>query len=130
MKRDDIIRMARESGLIIDANQSGFDSVETFAALVAAAAIAAIKEALAQPAQEPVCWVMPDGKTVDKWGRQFYGSTVGEPLYTTPQQRPWVGLTDEEIDAIDEANWEEDHKAWGIREFARAIEAKFKEKNT
>jgi hypothetical protein len=36
MKQEDIIRMAREAGLIIDANQSGFDSVEAFAALVAA----------------------------------------------------------------------------------------------
>jgi hypothetical protein len=37
MKQVDIIRMAREAGLIVDANQSGFDSVEAFAALVAAA---------------------------------------------------------------------------------------------
>jgi hypothetical protein len=31
-----IIEMAREAGLIVDANQSGFDSVEAFAALVRA----------------------------------------------------------------------------------------------
>ena len=37
MTQEDIIRMAREAGLIVDANQSGFDSVEAFAALVAAA---------------------------------------------------------------------------------------------
>ena len=43
--------------------------------------------------------------------------------------RPWVGLTDEEIDEIDEATWDEDHKSWGIHDFARAIEAKLKEKN-
>jgi hypothetical protein len=36
MKREDIIRMARKAGLIVDANQSGFDSVETFATLVRA----------------------------------------------------------------------------------------------
>ena len=36
MKREDIIRMAREAGLIVDANQSGFDSVEAFAAIVRA----------------------------------------------------------------------------------------------
>ena len=47
-------------------------------------AIAAIKEALAQPEQEPVLWMMPDGKTVDKWALQFYGGQVGKPLYTTP----------------------------------------------
>ena len=46
--------------------------------------------------QEPVLWMMPDGKTVDKWGLQFYGGLVGKPLYTTPpaQRKP---LTDEEI---------------------------------
>ena len=52
------------------------------------------------------------------------------PLYgQLPASKPWVGLTEDEIDAVDEANWDEDHKAWGIREFARAIEAKLREKN-
>jgi len=46
-----------------------------------------------------------------------------------PPQHTWVGLTDEEIDVIDEATWDEDHKSWGIHDFARAIEAKLKEKN-
>lgn len=31
-----VIEMAREAGLIVDANQSGFDSVEAFAELVRA----------------------------------------------------------------------------------------------
>ena len=53
-------------------------------------------------------------------------------LYTAPQKREWVGLTDEEIQdlsylsqKIDEGNaaW---FDRWG---FARAIEAKLKEKN-
>ena len=37
-----------------------------------------------------------------------------------PQRKP---LTDEEIDVIDEATWDEDHNSWGIHDFARAIEA-------
>ena len=37
--------------------------------------------------QEPVMWVMPDGKTVDKWGLQFYGGQTGTPLYTHPQPK-------------------------------------------
>jgi len=41
--------------------------------------------------------------------------------------RPWVGLTDEEIDACFEFIIEEDVQAI---KFARAIEAKLKEKNT
>ena len=63
----------------------------------------------------------------DYWGSLPDGT---HNLYTSPPaSKPWVGLTEEEIDAVDEANWDEDHKAWGIREFARAIEAKLREKN-
>jgi len=39
-------------------------------------------------------------------------------------QRPWVGLTDEEIDTWNIVGHE------SLREFVRAIEAKLKEKNT
>jgi hypothetical protein len=39
-----------------------------------------------------------------------------------PPQRTWVGLTDDEIDECDWGQSERDH--------ARAIEAKFKKKNT
>ena len=51
-----------------------------------------------------------------------------EPLYTTPPQRTWVGLTDEEIEAL-----AKQHN--GIFydcdiDFAEAIQAKLKEKNT
>ena len=60
-------------------------------------------------------------------------SNNGTPLYTTPpsvaephKRKP---LTDEEIDVIDEANWEEDHKVWGIHNFARAIEAALEAKD-
>jgi len=43
--------------------------------------------------------------------------------YTTPPQRTWVGLTDEEISAID---WKSNET---LHDFARAIEAKLKDKN-
>jgi len=46
-------------------------------------------------------------------------------LYTTPQQRTWVGLTDEEALAIDCMS----DKTWVLL-FTRAVEAKLKEKNT
>ena len=67
--------------------------------------------------QEPVLWVMPDGKTVDKWGLQFYGGQTGKPLYTHPQlkrepltveqlREHWqvakvLDMTDAEIDFAD-----------------------------
>jgi hypothetical protein len=106
------------------------------------------KELAAQPAQEPWCMKINGCKTKcedcpdepaqepDYWlgyglqahtEKPFEGAT---PLYTTPQQRPWVGLTDEERDAITDkvigfnscCGWEDD--------YAKAIEAKLKEKNT
>jgi len=50
--------------------------------------------------QEPVLWAMPDGKIADKWALQFYSGQKGKPLYTTPPQRPWVGLTEEDWEQI------------------------------
>ena len=79
----------------------------------------AIKEALAQPEQEPVAWMNDTGTHIDL---NFSGR--GTPLYITPPQRTWVGLTDEEISAID---WKSDET---LHDFARAIEAKLKQKNT
>ena len=88
---------------------------------VIARAITAIKEALAQPEQEPVGWAEHG---VINWlaDKQFNHTSF---LYTTPPQRTWVGLTDEEI--------------WTVLQFrgystdtievAKAIEAKLKEKN-
>ena len=87
--------------------------------------INAIKEALAQPEQEPVLWMMPDGNTADKWALQFYGGQKGKPLYTTPPPRKWVGLTDEEImDMYNEPQSDAEMIAFG-----REVEAKLKEKN-
>jgi hypothetical protein len=45
-----------------------------------------------------------------------------------PPQRTWVGLTDEEIKTIcSENGWD---SSWQSLRFARAIEAKLKEKNS
>jgi len=49
-------------------------------------------------------------------------------LVATPPQRTWVGLTDEEINSV---RYKRDWTApWTDTTFARAIEAKLKEKNT
>jgi len=83
-------------------------------------------------AQEPKFWEMPDGKIVNKWGLQFYNGVVGAALYTTtPPPRPWVGLTNEEIEAIylqhHNQYCECESPNWG---YERAIEQALKEKNT
>jgi hypothetical protein len=100
-------------------------------------AITALRQAL-ETEQEPVAWIS-DSPTKGN-GKQLHWtkseawrwSSNITPLYTAPPKREWVGLTDEEIQdlsylsqKIDEGNaaW---FDRWG---FARAIEAKLKEKN-
>jgi len=54
------------------------------------------------------------------------------PLYTTPQQRTWVGLTDEDRQAAFESMpdmLDGFLKKWGWLHFSKALEAKLKEKN-
>ena len=51
---------------------------------------------------------------------------LGDKLYAAPKQ--WVGLTDEEINSV---RYKRDWTApWTDTTFARAIEAKLREKNT
>jgi len=100
------------------------------------AAITAIRETLAQPAQEPVAYIDVEQRRL-QWAKPMSWNTPTTvnlpkiPLYTTPQQRTWVGLTDEEIDGMVEvtdlsgAYYYDD-----LHAVARATEAKLKEKNT
>jgi hypothetical protein len=94
---------------------------------------AAARDKLAQPAQEPpkysfkayltkdnrigvvACVVRPDG-----------GVHILEEIIDLPQ-RPWVGLMDADISAAYVA-WN-DTNGTSFADFARAIEAKLKEKN-
>ena len=79
-------------------------------------AITAIKEVLAQPEQEPVAWI--DKMVID----------VPNQILYTPPQRTWVGLMDEEIKRIGKLDLDSNY--FGLwYDFAKAIEAKLKEKN-
>ena len=92
-----------------------------------AEAIKAGKQAIKDlESQEPVAV----GEVVNERGEVDYISyvpPVGTALYTTPPaaQRQWVGLTDEEITAL-KRNGE---RYISSQDFARAIEAKLKQKN-
>jgi hypothetical protein len=88
-----------------------------------------LREALAQPEQEPVAWMRHDGQRVttasDRHNYPDYETRYSIPLYTTPPQRK--PLTDEEI-------WQiaTDCTIGGdlhADKFAKAIEDKLKEKN-
>jgi len=81
-------------------------------------AITAIKQALAAPTVgEPVA--IADGTF-------NHNCPIGTPLYTTAAQRPFVGLTDEEIMGM----YNEPRSDAEMIAFGREVEAELKEKNT
>jgi hypothetical protein len=94
---------------------------------------------VAQPEQEPLeYWNAVEGWVkIDEVREHFDSVGCGtiyktdgegrEPLYTTPPQRTWVGLTPDELNAIFDG-----FKTWSsfqITDVYFAIEAKLKEKN-
>ena len=90
-----------------------------------------IESQLAQPEQEPVAWMDEDGDVLS--ASVVSGKGLRNiPLYTTPPQRPWVGLTKEEIKAFDtwHDNREEEVGWCNPSEIVAYIEAKLKERNT
>jgi len=96
----------------------------------------ALRERLAQPEQEPVAWAMD--YDIESVLSGFSTSLMGTAmriesafpkhrvklLYTTPPQRPWVGLTDEELNQICNSL-----DYYGDRGLVQLIESKLKEKN-
>ena len=77
-----------------------------------------------EPEQEPVAWAKfsAKGNIIDLLSEPDDDYT---PLYTTPPQRTWVGLTYEE-----QRELYKKHEMDGWGHFYNAIEAKLKEKNT
>jgi hypothetical protein len=101
-------------------------------------AITSLRQAIAElESQEPVAWVdlqkeaqqIVESKIL--WKRFIDGTPLANDIacwmadfalqHTHPPQRTWVGLTDD-----DEIPWD----GVDAKSFARAIEAKLKEKNT
>jgi hypothetical protein len=98
----------------------------------------AIKKALAQT-QEPVAYINIEKRKLEfahdyvKWDTPTTVKLERIPLYTTPPQRTWVGLTDEEVrDLWSWSATSEAEKTANTQQhaFARAIEAKLREKNS
>jgi hypothetical protein len=85
----------------------------------------------AQPEQEPVAWVDPATLYQLKIGLEgvhlVYETEMinSLPLYEKPQ-RTWVGLTDEEMQAVVDAQL----LVSNINVYFKAIESKLREKNT
>ena len=91
--------------------------------------------------QEPVAWGVFEGNLHDMFFTEAEAVEMAQlkgthaevkPLYTTPPQRPWVGLTDEEIwETISRIGTSDsDVNPYAKLADARAIEAKLEEKNS
>ena len=92
--------------------------------------IEALRQALAQPEQEPVGYVTIEN--ISSWAQvpsiKWFKKPIEGPLYTAPPKRGWVGLTDEEIEEC-KINGGLPH-AINWRLSVKVMEAKLKEKNT
>jgi hypothetical protein len=110
--------------------------------------ITAIRAAIEQAEkQEPVAWALQfidddDDEEDDDPVFEIYESErrcradakrdggVCKPLYLTPHQRKWVGLTDDEAMQTWDGIIKYAPGEVRVKDFARAIESKLKEKNT
>jgi hypothetical protein len=105
MDKDEALKLARLALQNAIAARNGANPKKYLDLVVERKALIDIKEALAQPAQEPVTC-----------------AGVDFDIKTTPPQRPWVDLTDEEISSLSKGHMTRNG-------FARNVIAKFKEKN-
>ena len=85
------------------------------------ATIPALRQALAQPKQEPVAWVY--NGILHEFDPSEFATSEVTPLYTAPPKREWVGVTYDEV-------YEFVCTTDSYINLAKAIEAKLKEKNT
>ena len=134
MTKDEALKLALEALNDLSAwndGEVGGHMDEPYSAEVARRTITAIKEALAQT-QEPLAWISTGPASMIHWtsDKPAYGDDW-VPLYTTPPQRTWVGLTKEEIAEFDtwHDNREEEIGWVNPSEIVAYIEAKLKEKN-
>ena len=122
MTKDEALRLALEAlkfdraWLETDAPKMAWDKNNE--------AITAIREALAQPEQEPVAWMHPEAykthfTTVPS--PDMIENGYWQPLYTSPPHRK--PLTDEEIGLLTTGNGWSHLETPALAKFARAIEA-------
>jgi hypothetical protein len=105
MKREDIIRMAREAGFadgVVDI--VGFEGFTNFAALVAA-----------HERERIIAANAPEIEKVNEYIKAL-------------EERQWVGLTDEEIKSLP-SWWPSYEYAPALIELVKDVEAKLREKN-
>jgi len=87
---------------------------------------------------EPVAWMFTNQEGSEYCSERDDRVGIWTPLYIPPPRREWVGLTEEEIESCNQTTtdwgapcvwlWDDALEEGGIQ-FARAIEAKLREKN-
>ena len=86
--------------------------------------IQALRQALAQPEQEPVGYVTIEN--ISSWAQvpsiKWFKKPTEGPLYTAPPKREWVGLEDNDFNVKQVGEFY-------VVKFARYIEAILKERN-
>ena len=84
---------------------------------------------LLEKEQKPVAWMHTTGTGHVYFRKKPQDKVFNpQPVYTVPPKREWVGLTDDEVNSVRyQRDWT---AAWTDATFARAIEAKLREKNT
>ena len=132
MTKDEALKLALEA-----LEDLGMKHFENTGEVLYKETFTAIKEALAQPEQEPVAWIYKGEKSFDgnKYSDEYeltsskqvalWKDKNAKPLYTTPQST-WVGLTDEEIDDLSRTMVKGNKS---VNWLCQAIKAKLKEKN-
>ena len=135
MIKDEALKLALEALNDLSAwndGEVGGHMDEPYSAEVARRTLTAIKKVLAQPEQEPLAWISTGPASMIHWtaDKPAYGDDW-VPLYTTPPQREFVGLTKEEIAEFDtwHDNREEEVGWCNPSEIVAYIEAKLKQKN-
>ena len=87
------------------------------------ASITALRERLAQPEMEPCA-----GRNCGSTNPNLHSAECFEDYEKSTGMNQWQGLTDEEINSVrHKRDWT---ASWTTTTFARAIEAKLREKNT
>jgi len=103
-------------------------------------AVQYLKDKLAQPEQEPVAWMLEGwGPDCGPYFEIYRNDEMGwrdkkewTPLYTTPPQRTWVGMTPEEtLNWLAQQHFDQCHEERPIQDWIRKMKSQLpKEKNT
>ena len=124
-KQIEALKLALEA-LEYYADMTEEPSTASGAALIVREALAQSRSDVEQPAQQPVAYMNQNG-VIHPADYEWEGSgNILTPLYTSPPaSKPWVGLTDDEIDEC--YYWKD--RQWTTDELVRHVEAKLREKN-